>query len=217
MLLEQNDKLVMIGDSVTDMGRARPVGEGLAGAIGDSYVSLVEGLFQATCPEKRIRVINMGCSGNTVVDLKERWQTDVFDLKPDWLSIMIGINDVWRQFDTPLQTEKHVLPERYGNILEELVAATKPTVKGIVLMTPYYIEPNPQDAMRARMDEYGAMVKKIAQKYNTVFVDTQAYFNEACKYVHPNAFTWDRVHPNRMGHMVIARAFMEAIGYQWLK
>jgi len=108
MLLEKNAKLVMIGDSVTDCGRARPVGEGLFGAIGTGYAGYVNALLDATYPERHIRVVNMGSSGNTVLDLEARWQTDVVDLKPDWLSVMIGINDVWRQFDCPLQTEIHV-------------------------------------------------------------------------------------------------------------
>ena len=100
-------------------------------------------------------MVNMGGSGNTVRDLKNRWQTDALDLKPDWISIMIGDNDVWRQFDSPLQPAGHVLPDEYEATLNALVAETLPRVQGLVLMTPFYIEPNPQDAMRARMDEYG--------------------------------------------------------------
>ena len=95
----------MIGDSVTDCERLRPIGEGLFDALGRGYVSMVDGLLMARYPAHRIRVVNMGVSGNTVRDLQKRWQTDVMDLKPDWLSVCIGINDVWRQFDTPLQTE----------------------------------------------------------------------------------------------------------------
>src|SRR6187549_1184127 len=101
--LQKGEKLVMIGDSITDVGRARPIGEGRADdALGRGYVMMVDALLGAVYPERMIRVINMGVSGNTTRDLKTRWQTDVLDLKPDRLSIMIGANDVWRQFDTPL-------------------------------------------------------------------------------------------------------------------
>src|SRR3954452_17883523 len=96
--IQPNSKLLMIGDSITDCERARPVGEGLFAALGKGYVSLVDALLGATYPEREIRVVNMGSSGNTVRDLKSRWRTDVLDLRPDWLSMMIGINDVWRQF-----------------------------------------------------------------------------------------------------------------------
>ena len=122
MKLAPHSKLVFIGDSITDCERVRPVGEGLFGALGKGYVSIVEGLLYAIHPEAAIRTVNMGTSGNTVLDLKARWQTDVIALKPDWLVIMIGVNDVWRQFDLPRQTEIHVSPEVYAQTLDELVA-----------------------------------------------------------------------------------------------
>lgn len=212
MKIAPHSKLVFIGDSITDCERARPVGEGLFGALGKGYVSIVEGLLYAIRPADAIRVVNMGTSGNTVLDLKARWSTDVFDLKPDWLVVMIGVNDVWRQFDLPLQKEIHVLPDVYARTLDELVAATKPKVKGLVLMSPFYIEPNPADAMRARMDEYGAIVKKTAKKHGALFVDTQAAFNGALQHMHANNLAWDRVHPNNIGHAIIAKAFLNAVG-----
>jgi lysophospholipase L1-like esterase len=215
MLLEAKSKLVMIGDSITDCERARPVGEGLFGAIGKGYVSLVDALLTAAYPESGIRVVNMGASGNTVRDLKDRWQSDVLDLKPDWLSIMIGTNDVWRQFDLPTQTEKHVYIDEYEATLEELVQRTRPQLQGLVLMTPFYIEPNSDDYMRRTMDQYGEVVKKLASKYDAKFVDTQAAFNRALAHIYPATLAWDRVHPNMAGHALIARAFLQAVGYDY--
>ena len=215
MKIEAGSKLVMIGDSITDCGRGRPNGEGLGDALGSGYVNLVNGFLTTCYPGQRIRVVNMGTSGNTVRDLKARWQTDVFDLKPDWLSIMIGINDVWRQFDCRLQTEWQVPVDEYEHILEELVSSTKPLVKGLVLMTPYFIEPNPEDAMRATMDRYGGVVRKLAKKYNTLFVDTQAAFDNVLTEMHPMGLAWDRVHPGITGHMILARAFLKAIDFVW--
>lgn len=215
MLLEPKSKLVMIGDSITDCDRARPYGEGLFGAIGKGYVSLVDALLTAAYPESGIRIVNMGTSGNTVRDLKERWQTDVLDLKPDWLSIMIGINDVWRQYDLPAQTEQHVYIDEYEETLEALVKLARPQLQGLVLMTPFYIEPNAADPMRRTMDQYGEVVKKLAFKYDARFVDTQAAFNRVLAHIYPGTLAWDRVHPNMAGHAVIARAFLQAIGYDY--
>ena len=215
MKLQPNSKLVMIGDSITDCERARPVGEGLFEAHGKGYVSLVDGLLGATYPAQRIRVVNMGTSGNTVRDLKARWQTDVLDLQPDWLSVMIGINDVWRQFDSPLQVEQHVGLAEYESTLNELLRATAPTLKGLVLMTPYVIEPNRADAMRVTMDAYGQVVRQLAERYQALFVDTQAAFDQVLAHVHPMSLAWDRVHPNRTGHTILARAFLQAVGYSW--
>jgi lysophospholipase L1-like esterase len=213
MKIEANSKLVMIGDSITDCGRTQPVGEGLFEAHGKGYVAYVAGLLGAAYPERHIRVVNMGTSGNTVRDLKARWQRDVIDLKPDWLSIMIGINDVWRQYDLPLQSEIHVPLGEYETTLDELVSAAKPALKGLVMMTPYFIEPNTADAMRATMDQYGAVVRKLAAKHGAIFVDTQVAFNAVLQHGHPASLAWDRVHPNVTGHMVLARAFLSAVDF----
>lgn len=212
MKIAPHSKLVFIGDSITDCERARPVGEGLFGAVGKSYVSLLEGFFTAAYPGHGLRLVNMGTSGNTVLDLKARWQTDVLDLKPDWLAIMIGVNDVWRQFDLPRQTEIHVSPAVYEKTLNELARKTRSKLKGLIMMAPFYIEPNRTDAMRARMDEYGALVKKVAARHDALFIDTQAAFEPVLQHLHANAIAWDRVHPNIIGHAVIARAFMQAVG-----
>lgn len=213
--LKPAQKLLMIGDSVTDCERARPVGEGLFGAVGKGYVSLIDGLLASTYPAHQIRVVNMGTSGHQVPDLVQRWQTDVLELKPDWVAVMIGINDVWRQFDIPRQTETHVLPKAYEAGLERMATLTKRHVSGMVFMSPFYIEPNPADAMRARMDEYGAIVKKVARKHGAIFVDTQAAFNRLLEHTHSAAIAWDRVHPNHIGHQALARAFLDAVGFDW--
>lgn len=215
MRLDKTSKLLMIGDSITDAGRAQPVGEGRNDALGRGYVSLVDALLGTVYHDRKIRTVNMGTSGNTVRDLYARWQRDVLDQKPNWVSVMIGINDVWRQFDSPLQTETHVMPDEYATTLNELIARTTPSVQGMVLMTPFYIEPNKNDPMRAQMDRYGAIVQNLARKHNTLFVDTQAAFDAVLPSVYPASLAWDRVHPNQTGHMVLARAFLDAIEFAW--
>jgi lysophospholipase L1-like esterase len=88
-------------------------------------------------------------------------------------------------------------------------------VKGLALMTPFYIEANRQDAMRARMDEYGAIVKQLAERHGTLFVDTQAAFDAALQAYYPATLGWDRVHPTHIGAMILARAFLTAIDFSW--
>ncbi len=216
MLLQQGQKLLFIGDSITDCDRAKPAGEGLFGALGRGYVSIVDALLQAVYPELGVRVVNTGIGGNTVVNLEARWQEDVLDRKPDWLSIMIGTNDVWRQYDTPFVKEWHVYKPEYEATLRRLVSATKPLLSGgLVLMTPFYIESNENDAMRRTMDEYGAIVRRVADDSGALFVDTQAAFNEVLRELYAATLAWDRVHPTQAGHMVLARAFLNKIGFQW--
>lgn len=215
MRLQKGQKLIFIGDSITDCERQRPNGEGLFGALGKGYVSMVDAFLQAVYPDLGIRVVNVGSSGNNVVDLEARWKEDVLDRKPDWLSVMIGTNDVWRQYDTPFITEWHVYADKYEATLRSLIEKTKPHVGNLVLMTPFFLESNEQDAMRRTMDEYGSIVKRLAGEYGTLFVDTQAAFNVVLKQLYSATLAWDRVHPTQAGHAVLARAFLNAIGFDW--
>jgi len=150
-----------------------------------------------------------------VRDLAARWSTDVVALSPDWLSIMIGINDVWRQFNTPLLTEQHVTLDEYARTLDTLIGAVRPGLQGLVLMTPYFIEPNRADPMRALMDRYGAVVRQLAGRHGALLVDTQAAFDQAMTHTHPMAMAPDRIHPNLVGHLVLARAFVNALDCGW--
>ncbi|NOJ71822.1 SGNH/GDSL hydrolase family protein [Paenibacillus alvei] len=206
MMLQHGDKVVVIGDSITDCERARPYGEGLFGANGKGYVSLFDALVQTEHPEMEIRIVNMGVSGNTVVDLESRWETDVEELEPDVLVICIGINDVWRQFDMPYMSEQHVGSERYSDTYTHLIERSKPNVREIILMTPFYIEPNKEDAMRQTMDEYGRIVNDLANVHGAVLVDTQQVMDNLLKHFYPAALAWDRVHPSIVGHMALAKA-----------
>jgi lysophospholipase L1-like esterase len=212
MLLSPESKVVFVGDSITDCGRAQPVGEGLFSALGNGYATLVDAYLQARHGRQRIRCVNMGTSGNTVRDLAERWQRDVLDLRPDYVSIMIGANDVWRQFDCPLQREWHVLPDEYETTLARLCRQTKPEVEGLILMTPYYLEPNRSDAMRQKIDLYGDIVRKLADSLDAVLVDTQAAMDVLMQAHYPATIGWDRVHVNATGAMTIALAWLEAVG-----
>lgn len=215
MKIAKGSKLVFVGDSITDAGRARPVGEGLFDPLGRGYVNLVNALLGAVCPTQDIRVVNVGNSGDRSLDLVARWQSDVLDQRPEWLSIMIGINDVWRQFDSPLQKEVHVPIHEYETTLEDLVNRTLPQLRGLVMMTPYYIEPNRKEPMRAMMDKYGSAMKKVARRHGAILVDVQAAFDQALKTTYPGALAWDRIHANQAGHMIIAKAFLDAVGFEW--
>ena len=215
MKLPKNSTLLFIGDSITDAGR-QPSGEAAPWetdfGLGSGYVSKTYAWLQAAHPEAGIRVVNKGVSGNTVRDLAARWETDVTDVPPATLCVMIGINDVWRQFDSPLRPEISVEPEEYRATLNRLVVAARPLVKTIFLATPYFIEPNRNDPMRQRMDEYGHIVKDLASAHTATLVDTQAAFDQLLTHTHPTGLAWDRIHPGPVGHMVIARAFLKAFG-----
>ena len=212
MLFEKGQTVLFIGDSISDYERARPVGEGLSNAWGRSYVADAGALLGCMYPELGLRIVNMGISGNQVRDLEARWETDVMERKPDWVSVLIGINDVWRQFDCPYMPETHVLPEEFEATYARLIDRTLPHVKGMILMTPYFMEPNRLDPMRARMDEYGAIVRRLAERYGLCSVDLQAAWDALFVHMHPCNIAWDRIHPNQTGCMYIAKQFLGAVG-----
>ena len=134
MLFQDLDRIVFAGDSVTDMGSVNPVGEGLFDNLGHSYVRVIDSLLAALDPEVHLRVTNSGISGNTSRDLLARWERDVRTLNPQWVSICIGINDVWRQFDTPAIPDYHVLPDEYERNMETMIGKVKDNVKGVFIL-----------------------------------------------------------------------------------
>lgn len=212
MKLETGQTLLFIGDSITDCGRARPIAADKD--LGDGYVNLINSLLSVWYPQKQIRIINTGIGGNRVTDLEARWQTDSLDLHPDWLSIMIGINDVWRQFDRstdPNQVDIQDYETIYRNLLEQ----SCPHLKGLVLMTPFYIEANRDDPMRAKMDTYSEVVQKLAREFDAVFVDVQGAFDQYLAHRPTQSLCGDRVHPNQTGHLIIGKAFLTVMGFGW--
>ena len=212
MQLNSRDSLLFIGDSITDCGRARPYGE--RAGLGDGYVNLVNSLVATCHPETPLRILNTGIGGNRVTDLAKRWTEDVLNLKPDWLSVMIGINDVWRQFDNPLDSAP-VTIDQFETVYRELLKKTRPQLKGLVLMTPFYLETHQADPMRAQMDQYGKVVQRLAQEFDAIYVDIQAAFDDYMAHRPTQTLCSDRVHPNQTGHLIIARAFFNAIGGSW--
>lgn len=212
MKLETGQTLLFIGDSITDCGRARPIA--FDKDLGDGYVNLVNSLLSVWYPEKSIRIINTGIGGNRVTDLEARWQTDCLNLKPDWLSIMIGINDVWRHFDRSTDP-KQVDIQNYESTYRKLLEQTRPNLTGLVLMSPFYIEANRDDPMRAMMDSYSEVVQNLAQEFDAVFVDVQGAFDQYLVHRPTQSLCGDRVHPNQAGHLIIAKAFLTAMGFEW--
>ncbi len=213
LIFSDMDRIVFAGDSVTDMGRTQPVGEGLSDNLGRSYVRVVDNMLAAYYPEIRVRVTNSGISGNTSRDLLARWERDVVNLHPQWVAICIGINDVWRQFDTPAMGDYAVSPEDYRDNLVKMIESVKDGVKGIFILTPYYMEPNSEDMMRARMDTYAEICRELAKEYGCRLVDFQKLYENYCKIRHSAFIAWDRVHPNQVGATLMAREFLDACGF----
>jgi lysophospholipase L1-like esterase len=215
MKIQPDSTLVVVGDSITACQRVYPDNpEGMPVDLGKGYVSFVDGLLTACYPSHHIRVLNRGVSGDTVRELKARWQADVLNLKPDWLSICIGINDVWQQFDGKHEGQSHVTLSEYESTLGALLVTARPILTGLVLMTPYFILPH-GEPMRTMMDMYGTAVWRLAQRHQAIFVNTQAVFDSAVEHVPVETLARDCAHLAIPGHMILARAILQSVGFEW--
>ena len=210
MKIAPHSAWVMAGDSITACQRDpfNPAD------LGTGYVSYVDGLLTACYPTYHIQLFNRGIAGDTVREMKARWQTDVLDLQPDWLSVCIGINDVWQQFDGKHEGQAHVTLTEYEQTLDELLANVKPMLKGLNLLTPYFIQPR-GEPMRMMMDDYGAAVQRLAKKHHAIFVDTQSVFDRAVEHVSVETLASDRAHLTVAGHMLLARAVLQSVDFHW--
>ena len=217
MIFENMDKIVFAGDSVTDMNSIQPVGEAFFDNLGVGYVRLIDSFLASTYPEINVRIINSGVSGNTSRDLLERFDRDVVEFDPDWVSICIGTNDVWRQFDSPAIPQNHVLPDEYEKNLETMILKVKDTTKGIFILSPYIMEPNSADKMRARINEYVAIAKKLSEKHNCIFVDFQKMYEDYFQIHHSSFIAWDRIHPNQRGSMLMAKEVLKHCDFEFYR
>jgi len=207
MLFGSDQKIVFIGDSITDCGR-----RDVFAPYGNGYTSLVRALLLARYPDLGLSFVNRGIGGDTVRNLAERWEEDVIAEQPDWLSVKIGINDVWRAFGDSA-SEAVPLPEYEATLRALLDDARERTGARLILVTPYVIELDRTEPMRAAMDEFGAVVDRIAGEYRAVLVRTQAAFDAALEHTPATDWAEDRVHPALPGHAVIALAFLRAVGF----
>ena len=213
MLFGDRERIVFAGDSVTDCGRKRPVGEGLWEGVGNGYVRQIDNILGVAYPEMLFRIINAGISGNTSRDLLARFESDVLALNPSRAVILIGINDVWRHFDEPALKSRHVeLPEYAENIAKMLDMCAENHIAA-ACMTPYFMETNLSDPMRRMTDRYRAAMKEVCAEKNVACTDLQSAFDEYLKYRHPSCIMWDRVHPGNIGALIIAREYLRSVEF----
>ncbi len=203
-------KLVVMGDSISDCGRARPVGEGSPDALGNGYVRLLDAMVSVDHPEWGLHFINMGVSGNTSRDLAARWANDLIAQKPDYVLIQIGINDTWRYFDRPLQPDVHVTTEEYRANLGAMIDSAEAAGCRVILSSPFFLEPNRDDPMRAAADRYRAEMARCAKARGVPYIDLQERFDAVLTRHYSCRMALDRVHPNTMGQYVIASALEQA-------
>ncbi|RDU38203.1 hydrolase [Neobacillus piezotolerans] len=198
-------RIVFIGDSITFSGKTE------TDPIGTGYVRLLHDYLKVTYPERSLDIFNKGISGNRVNNLAARWEQDVLTLLPDLVSISIGINDVWRQLDSPEMEQ--IYPEQFEEIYETILADLKlKTNAAIVLMEPTVIEEDIESEGNRKLIPYVEIVHKLAARHGATLVPTHQAFIGYLKKggVHP--LTTDGVHMNSMGDMLMAKTWIQAVG-----
>ena len=200
-------RILFQGDSITDAGRDY----NNDGQLGRGYALLVEAALGFSEPGQHT-FINKGVSGNRVVDLYARIKRDILNYKPDVMSILIGVNDVWHELsDSPNGVDAEKFYKIYSMLIEEVKEAL-PNIK-IMILEPFVLEACSTEANWEYFNEEtkkrASMARKIAEKYNLPFIELQKGFDELCKKAPNSYWLGDGVHPTAKGH--------EFIKNQWLK
>jgi lysophospholipase L1-like esterase len=205
MIFHDNDLILFQGDSITDCGRSRTDGASLGGG----YAMMAASWLSAMVPGKRLRFLNRGISGNRAQDLRDRWPTDCLDLKPNWVSILIGVNDTWRRFDSNDATPVEVYETHYRHILRQ----SQEAVLKLIVCEPFLL-PVPQDrvAWREDLDPKIAAARRLARDFGAIYVPLDGAFAAAATQQPMEAWAPDGVHPTPAGHALIAQTWLRAVG-----
>ena len=200
------------GDSITDAGRDKDGGF----YLGFGYPALVASSLGVDCPGEYV-FINRGVGGNRILDVYARIVCDILNQKPDYMSLMIGVNDIWHGIDWANGTGEERFDRMYRTLIEDLKTEL-PNLK-IMLLEPFVLEgaatvsegkTDRFETFHAGVRRLAIIAKKIAHDYDLTFVPLQSVFDEACKIKPASYWAIDGVHPTHAGHELIKREWLKA-------
>lgn len=210
-MIQNQDVIVFQGDSITDANRDRnQLAANDPYALGCGYANLIASQLLHKQPDAQLQIFNRGIGGDRILDLVARWKSDCLNLKPDVISILIGVNDTWHEFSS----QNGVSVERYEAAYRDLLTDTKrrfPDVS-LILCEPFVLLCGevteawlPDIARRQRV------VKSLATEFNAVFVPFQAALSDAVDLAPPSYWLADGVHPTAAGHHLLAQVWLESV------
>jgi lysophospholipase L1-like esterase len=195
------------GDSITDCGRDRGPGEDL----GKGYPAKIAGLWELLFPGSGVRFLNRGISGNRAKDLLARYGEDFRDLKPDLVSILIGINDTWRRYDSRDPTPAELFEKDYRSLLTKL-REDLPRAR-LVILEPFLLKTVPEKDWREDLDPKIQAVRSLAKEFAGLFIPLDGIFARYAVEGRKEAeMAPDGVHPSPAGHGIIALEWLKALG-----
>ena len=205
-------RILFQGDSITDCGRVRDDDR----HIGRGYALMVKGQLGVDY-HGEYEFINRGIAGNRIVDLYARMKRDILNLKPDYMSILIGVNDVWHELDEGNGVDADKYEKIYCMLIEEIQEAL-PNVK-IMILEPFCLKGTATDSTEEQPERWKVFdsevrkraekARRVAEKYNLPFVELQSKFDEAIEKEEPVYWINDGVHPSTMGHELIKREWIK--------
>ena len=206
--LKPKSTVLFQGDSITDCGRNKESGEDL----GSGYPAKIAAVWEILFPGSGVNFVNRGISGNRTGDLLERYEKDFLALRPDLISILIGINDTWRRYDNNDPTGTDVFENRYrtllANIKRDLPSAP------IVIIEPFLLNSIPERALwREDLNPKIQAVRGLAKEYADIYIPMDGIFARyASEGIKDTDMAADGVHPGPLGHGIIASEWLRAVG-----
>ncbi len=203
-MLNNYSLLLFQGDSITDTGRTGSPDPDAS--LGFGYPEKIA----AKLAEQGIRVVNRGISGNRTWDLLKRWDKDCIDIQPDYFSLLIGVNDTWRRYDSGMITTAEEYEANMRQLLDRVVNETKAK---IILLNIFLLDVTPDKAqMRPDLIEKQEVISRLIKDYDVIFVDIQKKFDKMVADGTPmTALSEDGVHPTDFGHEVIAAEWLKCV------
>ena len=205
-LFDSGSTVLFQGDSITDAGRDRKGPE----SLGQGYAMMAASWFSALYPERNVRFYNRGISGNRAKDLAGRWEEDCLALKPDWVSILVGINDTYRRYDSTDPTDT----ESYAQSVRSILTRTVEALGARLILCEPFVLPTPPDRAEWRedLDPKIQAVRNLAREFEAIYVPFDGIFAAAATRREPAFWAGDGVHPTPAGHALMAQAWLRAVG-----
>jgi acyl-CoA thioesterase-1 len=206
MLIKPNERILFTGDSITDCGRSREDSK----LLGSGYAAMAAIRLQKSLGSDELKIFNRGISGNQVSDLLGRFDSDLLDLKPTVISILIGINEVWRRYDSNSPTSVETYEKNYRTLLEKIRAKLDAR---IVLLEPFLLHvPEDRHTWREDLDPKIDAVRRLAVEFQTELLPLDGIFAQAATQAPAAYWAPDGVHPSEEGHALIAQTWLENAG-----
>ncbi len=212
-LIQSGNTILFQGDSITDAGRDRKTADrpNEQKPLGRGYAWLASAAMLVGRQDDDLKIFNRGISGHKVFQLADRWQQDCLDLKPDVLSILIGVNDIWHMLNGKYDGTVKVYEKDYHALVERTKQAL-PSVK-LVICEPFVLRCGAvNEKWFPAFDGYRAAAKRVSDAAGAVFVPFQAMFDRAVQYAPPEHWAGDGVHPSPAGAALMANTWLRAVG-----